>query len=298
MEQDGPIFVRGLSRSGGTLMVTMLDAHPEIAMSYELYPNLLKSDNEYEIRPDQIAKVISSAKNLKKAAKKIKSNGLRTFIIRCARGGLDAGDIVDLLIAHKDKGYGLVDVNDRIRLIESCCKRKMHREQKKRWGLKCSGAFNDYISVFPNAYFLNMIRDGRDVLASQMNTGSFNTTPEALARSWSNTHANFKKLVERDDVNAYEVIYEKLVSEPGIELRKICEFLNIGFDESMLEYYKKDLTIYNADHLSMKRISKPIDETSVGRWRKEPTKEKAEAFCSVAYKLMIEYGYLQENDNA
>ena len=39
-----PIFIRGLSRSGGTLMVTLLDAHPDIAMSYELYPQMLEED--------------------------------------------------------------------------------------------------------------------------------------------------------------------------------------------------------------------------------------------------------------
>lgn len=35
--KDVPIFVRGLSRSGGPLMLTVLDTHPEIAMSYEPY---------------------------------------------------------------------------------------------------------------------------------------------------------------------------------------------------------------------------------------------------------------------
>lgn len=36
-----PIFVRGISRSGGSLTATILDAHPDISMSYEIYPRLL-----------------------------------------------------------------------------------------------------------------------------------------------------------------------------------------------------------------------------------------------------------------
>lgn len=294
LANDGPIFIRGLSRSGGTLLVTMLDAHPDIAMSYELYPNLLVADDGGEVSLDRIIKVLSSAKNLKKATKEIADRGLRTFTLRCGRGGLDIDDIVALLDSHRGSGYNFLNAEGRIKFIESCCKRKMKREQKKRWGLKCTSVYDDYISVFPDAYFLNMIRDGRDVLASQLNTGSFNTTPEKLGHSWSNTIATFRKLMKRDNVNAYEVIYEKLVSEPRVELQKICKFLNVKFVESMLEYYKKDLTIYNTNHLSLKRISKPVDNISVGRWQTELAKESVESFCSVAGELMIEYGYLRE----
>lgn len=294
MEQDSPIFVRGLSRSGGTLMVTMLDAHPDIAMSYELYPNLLEPDKGDEIELDEIIKTMSASRNLNKAAKKIANRGLYTFFIRCGRGGLTTDDIVDLLNRHKNKGYRFIETDHRLRFIESCCRRKMSREQKKRWGLKCSGAFDDYLSLFPKACFLNMVRDGRDVLASQMNTGSFNTTPEKLGQSWSNAHEKFGELVQRNDVKAYEVIYETLVTEPDIELRKICTFLGIEFTESMLEYYKKDLTIYNTNHLSLKRISKPVDRTSIGRWRKELKPEEVERFCLIADEEMRRFNYLPQ----
>lgn len=57
MLEDSPIFVRGYSRSGGTLMVTILDAHPDIAMSYELYPNLLISKNGTDIELDLLLEI-------------------------------------------------------------------------------------------------------------------------------------------------------------------------------------------------------------------------------------------------
>jgi len=61
MSENNPIFIRGYSRSGGTLMVTILDAHPEIAMSYELYPNLLAPENGELIDIDRLIEVIKGA---------------------------------------------------------------------------------------------------------------------------------------------------------------------------------------------------------------------------------------------
>ena len=53
-----PIFVKGISRSGGTLLVTLLDAHPDIAMQYEMYPENLfqnrKNSEPVSVRKRQI----------------------------------------------------------------------------------------------------------------------------------------------------------------------------------------------------------------------------------------------------
>jgi len=199
---------------------------------------------------------------------------------------------------HRADGLDFSDIKGRMKFIEKCCVTKMRNEGKSRWGLKCSNQYDDYLNMWPGAYFLNIIRDGRDVLASQLTTGSFNKTPAEVARGWVRTHLGFRKLIERSNVNALEVYYEKLVTQPETEIRKICNFLNVPFDKSMLNFYEQELTIYakKTGHLSADRISKPIDSSKVGRWKKDLNKKQLEEFYSVAKDTMIGFGYLGHDE--
>jgi hypothetical protein len=293
MSKSGPVFIRGYSRSGGTLMVTILDAHPQIAMSYELYPHLLSSSSGAHINIDSLIKTLNTAKNIKSAGKKIDDRNLRTFILRAARGNLNNRDLARLLKIHVDDGMDFSDTRGRLKFVERCCTEKMKKEGKIRWGLKCSNKYEDYLSMWPDAYFINIIRDGRDVLASQLNTGSFNKTPADVAKGWVNTHSLFRKLTEKPDVHAYEIYYENLVQHPEEEIRKLCDFLKIPFDKALLLFYQKDLTIYaeKTGHLSAKRISKPIDASKVGRWKKDVMESQLKEFYSVAGEAMRLFGY-------
>ena len=81
MTGEAPIFVRGLSRSGGTLMVTILDAHPDLAMSYELYPSLLEPDGSgMDMNMRRLARGIKGASNERLAANVPQTRGLKTFL--------------------------------------------------------------------------------------------------------------------------------------------------------------------------------------------------------------------------
>jgi len=66
-----------------------------------------------------------------------------------------------------------------------------------------------------------MVRDGRDVLASQLNTGSFNKTPAEIAKGWVNTNLRFSKLIENKNIRAYEVFYERLANQPEEEIKNL-----------------------------------------------------------------------------
>lgn len=286
-----PIFVRGVSRSGGTLMVTLLDAHPDIAMSYELYPSLLDRDG-VEIDLDWLACHLARSKSLTAAGKSIDLTGLRTFVLRCGRGGLGHRELSELVASHHADGFTFSDETGRFRFMERCCLAKMEREGKRFWGLKCSSDFETYLEYWPAAYFINIVRDGRDVLASQLNTGSFEPDPAQVGRSWSTTNRKFRRLVGRNEVRAHEVIYERLAHDPEGEVARLTAFLGLSFEPTMLRYYDQDLTIYSTNHLSMERISKPIDTTRIGRWQEELNPQQIHEFYRTAGDMMAELGYI------
>jgi hypothetical protein len=294
-EPHKQIFVRGLSRSGGTLVVTLLDAHSQIAMSYELYESLLTPAKEQGREPSMLLEWLAARRLWPRWLKlaRMPDPGVRTFLARIRRGGLSFRDFEDVLARHIAEGRGFEKVTERLLLIEACALLKMRREGKCHWGLKCSNRFGAYQRTFPNAYFINVIRDGRDVLASQLKTGDFRTTPEQLARSWCHTHMRFRKWSQQPGVRAYELFYERLAHEPEEETRKLCGFLGVPFEPEMLGFHQRDLSIFKAGHLSMKRISSPIDTKMIGRWRHDLEPADVEAFCRNAHDAMVEFGYLQ-----
>ncbi|MGH8614638.1 MAG: sulfotransferase, partial [Gammaproteobacteria bacterium] len=273
------------------LMVTLLDAHPDIAMSYELYPTLLKLEDGQPDTLMQIAESIAKARNIKQAAKRVDHDGLRVFLLRCPRGGLDHRDFATILMEHAGENSTLTTVPDRLKLIEKCCKAKMNAVGKTRWGLKCNNRYRDYLARWPDAYFVNVLRDGRDVLASQLRIGTFKNTTAQVAQSWATTNRRFRDLLADSAVKAYQVRYEDLVTNPADELRKITDFLRLRFDDSMLNYHRQELTIYSTSHLSMDRIAVAVDGSRVGRWKRELTSAQVLEFLESAGDALREFGY-------
>jgi hypothetical protein len=290
MNTDEPIFVRGMSRSGGTLMATVLDAHPDVAMSYELYPQLLEVEDGSAERLRELADAFDAGPDLKRAARDLQPKNFATYFLRCARSGLDHEEVARLLREHAATS-DFTSPTGRMRFMERCSLTKMHKEGKSRWGIKSSPRFEEYLSLWPRAYFLCMLRDGRDILASQQNTGAFHPVPEDVARGWVTTQSKFRELVADPDVRAYEVRYERLVHDPEPEIRAICAFLDLPFNERMLDFHTAKLTVFTASHLSMDRITKPIDESRVGRWRSELSQEDLERFYAAAGEGFTALGY-------
>jgi len=216
---------------------------------------------------------------------------MRTFISRAERGGVKHKRLGELFIEHCDNGRGIDSVEDRLQLIALCCKEKMHIQGKQYWGLKCNNNYDDYLAAWPHAQFINIIRDGRDVLASQMNTGSFKHSPTELARSWAHTHRHFRALRDRLPGQAFEVKYEELVKHPERELRRLTSALGLEFASEMLRHNELDLTLYGSHHLSMQEVKKPVNESRIGRWKQDLPEEILNQFLNEATDALAEFGY-------
>lgn len=208
-------------------------------MSYELYPNLLELKDGAGSNLLKLSEPIKTAWMLYQVRKRFFDPGLLTFLDRCPRGGINRRDFSGLLRDHADAGLTLKTTPDRMQFIARCCKAKTRKQDKTRWGLKCTSRYSEYLETWPKAYFLNVVRDGRDVLASQLRTGSFKHSPVEVGEIWARTHRRFRELMTDRSVRAYEVRYERLVMEPEAELGNVTSFLGIRFSQDMLNYYQK-----------------------------------------------------------
>jgi hypothetical protein len=305
---ESPIFVRGLSRSGGTLLVTVLDCHPAVAMSYELYPNLLLTERatsdvleriEYEDVPEgrsahDVAALLRAAQGARTTQELLAyatDRNLRTFLARLSRGGVTVAEFAAELAALVGGGLDFGSATGRLDMMAACCRAKMRRERKSRWGLKCTNRFEEYLARWPQARFVNIVRDGRDVLASQLHTGQFNLSPAEIGRAWAWSHERFERFAETAGERAVWVSYERLVERPSEEIGRLCHALGLAFDARMVDHSSQSLTIFRASHLSREAVARPINQGSVGRWRSDVTAEELSAFMGEAGTVMDRLGY-------
>lgn len=294
------IFVRGISRSGGTLMATILDAHPQIAMCYEIYQHLLappETDNNHAAK--FLADLDGSTSRRKfslisSAPTQIKDRNLRTFAARTIRSGLETDRLVQILQKHIEAGNDFSTFADRMNFIEQIALEKMKREGKDHWGVKTTSTYSDLNELYPDsAYFLYMMRDGRDVAASRKKIGSFNQPINHIAKNWHTQAQRFQQFAESNNVRARFVHYEKLTKSPEIELKELMDFLGIPWDDKLLSFHNQDLTIYRKEtgHLSAAQVSKPINTQSVGRWKNDLTTEEISEFEKEAGDALEIFGY-------
>ncbi len=103
----------------------------------------------------------------------------------------------------------------------------------------------DYLPADPGPgieqRFIHLIRDGRAVAASFRRKHRGMNIWQA-ARRWRHDHRkNLRRLSRHPAEAVLPVRYEELKSDPEREVRRICGFLGIPFEPSMLEYWTRDM---------------------------------------------------------
>ncbi len=176
-----------------------------------------------------------------------------------------------------------------------------HRAGKARYGDKTP----NYVlqlpllaRLFPEARFVHIVRDGRDVALSV--TGIDEWGPKRVpgaARYWSQ-HVNAGRTAGRmlGPARYLEVRYEDLAAAPESELRSICAFYDLPFDPAMLSYYERFDEVIAPDFQPQihQRLREP--PKVVSKWRTEMTAEDRAAFEAQAGDLLAACGYEVAND--
>ncbi len=196
-----PIFLVGCVRSGTTLLRLMLDHHPELAF-----------DHEFEYAIDQIE-------------------------------GQGAYPPLDRFTANLswdriflDSGYRIDPTLDFPELINSFLEQKRDRAGKDLVGATIHHHFEAVLAVWPDARFIHIVRDGRDVCLS---IEAYGWTGNAYTASdwWIDAERSWENLCrEVPPDRRVEVRFEELIEHPETTLASICQFLQLDYDAKMLGY--------------------------------------------------------------
>jgi hypothetical protein len=289
----GPIFVRGLSRSGGTLMTTILDAHPEIAMGYELYEHLLEPFAGSATSIIDLTGILNTYLGSSVLKKDPQAKGFLRFVARAERSGLSKQNLIHLLEMHAAEGHDFKSVNGRLLFVQRVVREKASLENKRIWGAKIASNYMEIDSTFTEAIYLFMLRDGRDITASRKKVGDFKQSVAEIAKAWKNQITKFEKFAARSGGRAIFVPYEKMAHEPESELRILMKKMGLPWSDRTLSFHELNLSIHrnSTGHLSGEQVKKPISTTSIGRWKHDLTCEEVTQFEEHAGDLLDKLGY-------
>jgi len=145
---------------------------------------------------------------------------------------------------------------------------------KRRWIDKTPGYTTEIPRLhrlFPEAKFVHVIRDGRDVVISLRRTGWHGQKSWNIAEYWATAVSTARRDAGALATHQYlEVSYERLVLETEAALREVCDFLGEAFDPAMLEFHDTaDDHIPDRATPHLSKTFRPPRESDVQRWRHE-----------------------------
>ena len=215
-------FVVGVGRSGTTLLRLMLDAHPGMAMPPEthFFDSFIGASGRLRFGPEQAQVAITGDEH-----RRWNDFGMTEDELLDRFEAIQPFNSADALRAF----YGLYS----------------EKQGKQRWGDKTPNyvkTMRRIQRVLPEARFIHVIRDGRDVTVSNnrriVERGHRTPPPAGLsALRWRRRIDTAR--ADSEHLGQYlEIRYEDLVSDTEPTLRKVCEFIELDFDPVMLRYHE------------------------------------------------------------
>lgn len=238
-----PTFLVGSVRSGTTLLRLMLDHHPEIAFHFE-----------FEFAVDRIADD-GTLPNVRDYHEYLEQD--RIFLL--------SGNEIDPSLGYSE-------------LVDSFLEQHRERRGKRLIGATVHHGFEKLPLVWPEARYVHISRDGRDVARSCLQMGWAGNMYTAADR-WLEAEEAWNRMCESlPEERRLEVRYETLVEEPEATLTAICRFMGCEFDERIFEYAQN--STYDAP-----------DPSLLGQWRRKLTDAEVQLAEARMAELLEERGY-------
>jgi hypothetical protein len=110
----------------------------------------------------------------------------------------------------------------------------------------------------------------------------------ALAYRWCQYNRAILKEAARLPERFFRLRYEDFVEEPEAELGRLCKFLDVGFDRSMLNFHERPGGPKRDWH---RRLSGPLDTSLLYRWKTEMAPRDVATSEAICGRLGEELGY-------
>lgn len=271
---ERPFFIVGYPRSGTTLLRFMLTSHRRLWIPDETgFIPFLRVPPDRPLSPVEVQRATNRIADLHHGWADVIR---QTTDVGAGPAGPRVGDLLDALYRRRMRGSGAV-----------------------RWGDKTPlyVLYMDRIAdIFPDAQFVHLIRDGRDVAVSAAAKWG-GRWPQRLYLDQHYVLHRWVAAVDRGrrfgatfgQGRYLELRYEDLVHEPEPSIRGVCDFLGEAFDPAMLRHERLARSEIAAG--GHEEVWQPVSSARVGRWRRELAPAARRTAARVAGSTLQTLGY-------
>ncbi|ATE64470.1 sulfotransferase family protein [Rhizorhabdus dicambivorans] len=115
--------------------------------------------------------------------------------------------------------------------------------------------FDRILWLWPDARFIHLVRDGRDVAMANVRARQAGNLWHGIAE-WTEAEALWDRMSHKlPPDRQYTIKYETMAAEPDYEIRRLCQFLQLPVAPEMLQQ------------------AGVLEREAAGRWRKAETRE-------------------------
>ena len=264
-------FIIGCNRSGTSLLRTMLNHHPDVAVPLEslFLVDYLKADGKVDI-------------NLQKDLLKHEPM-LNEWGVKMNKAELDR-------------------IKDTTGILKSVHESYAKKQQKRVWGNKTPRMTRyvaDIKEYLPDAVFIHMVRDPRAVALSLSNSKIHKSNIYFGAKRWVRYLKSALESEKKYKDYILRVYYEDLVNEPERTLKCVCKLIGIKYTSKMLNYQNTGNKEYRKYHNSAhSNLKKSPQKDRINAWKKELTKREIQIIENVCGEIMEEFGYERVHKDA
>ena len=237
-----PYFLVGAERSGTTLLRLMLNYHPKITWC-----------NEFEYAVDR----------------------------------MDNGDWPELdsyytwLETHRifqDSRFAIDTNLTYSELVNSFLCQRLVRDDKPIIGATVHRHFDRLLKIWPDARFIHIVRDGRDVARSCIGMGWAGNVWHGV-EEWIRVEKLWKEFSQNIPADRkLEIAYEDLIVNYVDTLKKICGFIGVDYDPAMLDY------VSSSDYA----LPEP---KLIHQWKKKQSDREIQLLENRIGSMLVERGY-------
>lgn len=282
---DRPIIILGNPRSGTSLLRLMLDSHKNISIPPESHFFLYLEEKYREWSSGLLSNYLDDL---------YRSTKFETW-------NIDREDLKAFLNEKNITSYAFLNA-----LIYRYYATKLNSstlfwgDKNSLWTEKLSNISLHY----PNAFFIHIIRDGRDVACSYRELGKRTINSKyapdlpqdikVIAKEWNmNIRAIDEFLDSVNESNKAIVQYEDLLNNPSQILSTILQNLDLELDENQLLYYEKPQKEIEPElYFQWKeKLLQPLDTSNIGKYNTLLTKNEIQLFNTIAATSLKKYDY-------
>lgn len=269
-------MIIGTERSGSNLLRLVLNSHPSIAIPH----------------PPHFMRYLAP---LAPAYGDLREEGSRRALTR---------DALTLLRAHIHPWEHPVDEDLVVAtasatlfgVVSAIYEQYRVAEGKPRWGCKSTFMVDhhaDVLAEYPDARFVWLVRDPRDVAASAKRAVFGPCHPRLTAELWERQQrCALGALHECGPGVVYLLRYEDLVARPEEEIAKLCTFAGEPFQPEMLDFHRSEAAQRTARlSESWRNTDRPIAAASVGKYQQRLTVAEQRQVERAAGPMMRQLGY-------